>query len=58
MIIGKEKRLGEIKNVPYQIHSLNNIYTVIQIGTDKVMGRFKSLQEAETFMWSLIPRLK
>lgn len=45
---------------PYQIkqNHVNNIFTVIEISTKQMMGNFKSLQEAEAFMWSLIPRIK
>jgi hypothetical protein len=60
MIIQKAKKLGPTKMSPYQIkqNHVNNIFTVIEISTKQMMGNFKSLQEAEAFMWSLVPRIK
>jgi uncharacterized protein YqgV (UPF0045/DUF77 family) len=60
MIIQKAKKLGTTKMSPYQIkhYHTDNIFTVIEVSTSQIMGNFKSLQEAEAFMWSLIPRIK
>ena len=58
MILIKKRALGPIRPNPYRIEKFHNIYSVIQIGTEQVMGKFKSLQEAEAFLFSLTPRIK
>ena len=58
MITIRQKKLGPMHPCPYRIDRLYNVYSVIQIGTEQVMGKFNSLTEAEAFMWSLVPRLK
>jgi len=60
MIIQKPRSFNAPKMSPYQIkhYHIDNIFTVIEVSTRQIMGNFKSLQEAEAFMWSLIPRVK
>lgn len=58
MITIGRKILDPMKPCPYRIDRLYNTYSVIQIGTEQVMGKFNSLTEAEAFMWNLVPRLK
>ena len=60
MIIQKPRSFNAPKMSPYQIkhYHADNIFTVIEASTRQIMGNFKSLQEAEAFMWSLIPRVK
>lgn len=58
MITIKKRALGAVKPNPYRIERLYNVYSVIQIGTNQVMGKFNSLEEAEAFLFSLTPRLK
>lgn len=58
MITIKKRALGAVKPNPYRIDRLYNVYSVIQIGTNQVMGKFNSLEEAEAFLFSLTPRLK
>ena len=60
MIIQKPRSFSTPKMAPYQIkhYHTDNIFTVIEVSTRQKMGNFKSLQEAEAFMWSLIPWVK
>lgn len=60
MIIQRPRSFNAPKMSPYQIkhYHTDNIFAVIEVSTRQKMGNFKSLQEAEAFMWSLIPRVK
>jgi len=59
MIIKRPRSFNAPKMAPYQIkhYHTDNIFAVIEVSTKQIMGNFKSLQEAEAFMWSLIPRV-
>lgn len=49
-----EPWISEPIPVPYRIDvcHIKDIYTIVEIDNNKEIAKFKSLKEAETFMWN------
>lgn len=45
-------KLGKMTPVPYQIQEWKGVFTIIQIGTNKEIKKFTSLEAAEEYMWT------